>query len=140
MIADGSTGEFMHIRYYGFMEKWPDKKSENFLFPEVNSRNFDHAGHGGIGEAAGYSECWWDTALSLTIDDAAFVQVVWREFYPHFVTWNNSDKVLSHSARNMGNYFMATIEFYPKLGIGKRLRNNPFYFDRFFFWHDHLMD
>ena len=53
MIEDGSTGEFMHIRYYGFMEKWPNEKSENVLFPEVNSRNFDHAGHGGIGKATG---------------------------------------------------------------------------------------
>jgi len=45
MVADGSTGAFMRIRYYGFMEKWPREKNENLLFLEVDSENFDHAVH-----------------------------------------------------------------------------------------------
>ena len=70
-----------------------------------------------------------------SIRDSALGQVVWSEFNSDPITTQDSDVMLSHFSRNMGNDDMLVVEFYAKLRVGEVFQHRPLHFYMFFFGH-----
>jgi len=71
--------------------------------------------------------------LPASVDDAAFGQVVRREFDCHFVARKNTPAVFTHFSRNMCGHNVTVFEFYAKSRVWKRLVNDTFHLNGFFF-------
>ena len=71
--------------------------------------------------------------LSTSVNDAAFGQVVRREFDSDFVARKNTNVVFTHLSRNMRSHNMTVFEFYAKSRVWKRLVNDTFHLNGFFF-------
>ena len=74
----------------------------------------------------------WSTCPRLSryrpaVDDAAFGEVVRREFDRHLVTGQNADVILAHFSRNMRGHDVTVLEFYPKSRVGQRLGDDTFH-------------
>ena len=61
--------------------------------------------------------------LAFAVNDAAFCQIVWREFDPHPVARHDADKVLAHPTGNVGHYDVSTFDLNAKSSIGQGLRD-----------------
>ena len=70
-----------------------------------------------------------------SIRDSALGQVVWSEFNSDPITTQDSDVMLSHFSRNMGNNDMLVVEFYAKLCVGEVFQYRPLHFYMFLFGH-----
>ena len=71
-----------------------------------------------------------------TEDYAGFGQVVRRQFYLHFVTRHDANKVLSHLPGDVGKHIAAIRQIYPKHGAGEDGRDYAFYFYGIFLRHE----
>ena len=78
--------------------------------------------------------------LAFAVNDAAFCQVVWREFDPHPVARHDADKVLAHPTGNVGHNDVSTFDLNAKSSIGQGLRYSPLDLECFFllFCHTRL--
>src|SRR5256885_14921736 len=70
--------------------------------------------------------------LAFAVNDAAFCQVVRREFDPHPVARHDADKVLAHPARNVGHNDVSTFDLNAKSSIGQGLRYSALDLECFF--------
>ena len=76
-----------------------------------------------------------DAELPGSIRNSALGQVVWSEFNSDPITTQDSDVMLSHFSRNMGNDDMLVVEFYTKLRVGEVFQHRPLHFYVFLFGH-----
>jgi hypothetical protein len=75
--------------------------------------------------------------LSFAECNAAFGEVVGRQFDANAIAGNDSDEVLSHTACDVGDDVVAAFQLDPKSSIGKGFGHRAINFDGFFFfWHD----
>ena len=70
-----------------------------------------------------------------SIRDSALGQVVWSELNSDPITTQDSDVMLSHFSRNMGNDDMFVVEFHAKLRVGEVFQHRPLHFYMFLFGH-----
>jgi len=75
----------------------------------------------------------YDIDLSLAKCNSTLGEIVGRKLHAHFVTGNDTDKVLPHLTCNMGNDFVATVDFDTKTSIRQGLCYCALNFERFFF-------
>ena len=78
--------------------------------------------------------------LAFAVNDAAFCQIVWREFDPHPVARYDADKMLAHPASNVGHNDVSTFDLNAKSSIGQGLRHSALDLKCFFllFCHTRL--
>jgi hypothetical protein len=48
--------------------------------------------------------------------------------------------MLAHAAGDVGEHYMAVVQFHPECGVGQGLDDLAFHFDVFFFCHTLLID
>ena len=70
---------------------------------------------------------------ALAEDDASASQVVRRKLDLDPVSGNDADVVFPHLAGQMGQDDVSILNLYPEHGVGERLSDHAFHFDRFFF-------
>jgi hypothetical protein len=89
------------------------------------------------GEAAPPGVCWRIRILAFAVNDASPAEIVGGEGNADPVARDDTDVMLSHFARKVGQYKVSIliVQFDPEHGIGKRFTDNPFYLSRFFFRH-----
>lgn len=70
--------------------------------------------------------------LTLAVDDPSLTQVVRGQLHANLIAGNNSDKVLSHSARDMCEYFVTRFQLHPETRVRQRLGDGAIDFECFF--------
>jgi hypothetical protein len=78
--------------------------------------------------------------LLVPIGNAATLKVVWSEFDLNLVPRKDADVVHAHLARDMGEDFVAIIEFDSKHGVWEGLDNRALHNDRIFLLFRQLSD
>ncbi len=76
--------------------------------------------------------------LPFAVRNAAFGQIVGREFHADAVARYNTDEVLAHPTRNVGGHKVSTFDFDTKSGIGQRLGYGALHFEGLFFLFRHI--
>src|SRR5271154_7163174 len=69
------------------------------------------------------------------IGDATFGQVVGRHFHQHLVAGKNTDAVLAHAARRVGDDLVLVLELDAEGGVRQQLRHHTRKFQQLFFRH-----
>jgi len=74
-----------------------------------------------------------EEVLPAAVNDATFGQIVRCELNRDAVARENTNIVLTHFSRDVRSHNVTIFEFYPKSRVGKRLGNDAFHLDGFFF-------
>src|SRR5574337_1613582 len=73
--------------------------------------------------------------LLAAVGDAAFGQVVGREFDGNAVAGEDADVVLAHAPGDVGEDHMPVVQLHAEGGVRQGLDDFAFHLDVFFFWH-----
>lgn len=73
-----------------------------------------------------------DERLLEPVGDPTAAEVVGGKLYGHTIALENSDVVLAHPPRNVGEYVVAILELHPEVGVGEDLRDGALHLDCFF--------
>src|ERR1035438_4657076 len=68
----------------------------------------------------------------VAINDSSAVQVVGTQFHGHAVAGQNTNEVLPHPSRNMGQHLVIVLELDLEHGVGQRLGDHRHYLNRVF--------
>lgn len=79
--------------------------------------------------------------LLFSVDDAATGKIIGGECDSDFVARDDTDVVLAHFARKVGeNYMSAILKLYAEHGVGEGFANDSFHFYGFFFCHGYSLN
>ena len=71
--------------------------------------------------------------LTFSVGDSTFGQIIGRQLDANFVTWNDSNEVLSHPSCDVSHHFRTGFKLHPKTGVGEGLRYGALNLKCFFF-------
>ena len=75
----------------------------------------------------------WGPPLLVAVGDTTSFEVVGGEFYLYAIARKDPDVVHAHFSRDVGQNFVAVLEFNTEHGVGKGLDNGPLQYDCVFF-------